>query len=273
LLLRETALKFVCKSCCERGKLCFPLIHCTMSSPGAGKGLSGSGAGLVSQSQQPSRISRQRTDQYWSKTSPRRGSFWGMYDGDSMKRQQVTIAQRNARNAEFEDLEDAPEPRRGGPAATANTPRGGSPRSSSARRGGPPAPGSSTPAKGAKIRRAGGGARAEQGSYSRQAAPASPEQQASEAGIAAGDAASQAGSVEAAPAPLPLPPKPSNAPDELELKMTRELKELKAELDALERTLAVRAQHCCNATCNSTGSAQLGLPHTLLAFFTDFKTH
>ena len=34
-------------------------------------------------------------------------------------------------------------------------------------------------------------------------------------------------------------PTPSNAPDELELKLTQELKELKAELDARERTLQV----------------------------------
>ena len=249
-----------------------------MSSPGSGKGPAGSGAGLVSQSQQPGRISRQRTDQYWSKTSPRRGSFWGMYDGDSMRRQQVSAQQRNTRNGreeDFEDFEDAaPQPRRGGPAAAANparggstqgTPRGGSPRSGSARRGGGAGPkGSAGTPKGATIRRAGGGAKVEQGSYSRQAAPAEPSasspsqphsRRASGVPLSAGpgspqagsDGGSDAGSMEAAPAPMPLPPKPSNAPDELELKMTRELKELKAELDALERTLAVRARHCCNA--------------------------
>ncbi len=194
-----------------------------------------------------------------------------------MQRQQVSRAQRHARNAEFEDLEDAPEPRRGGPAATASTPRGGSPRSASARRAAPQGKTPTQTPKGAKIRRVGGGARAAEGSYSRQPqqseAPGTAAAQQSSQAAAEADAASVASSMEAAPQPMPLPPKPSNAPDELELKMTRELKELKAELDALERTLAVSARFCCNV-CDSTGHAfHLLLRHCAPTFCADTETH
>jgi hypothetical protein len=66
-------------------------------------------------------------------------------------------------------------------------------------------------------------------------------------------------------------PKPSNAPDELELKMTRELKELKAELDALERTLAVSLLQCCLSLQHECSPGNLKT--CKLTTFTDFEAH
>ncbi|CAE7501885.1 unnamed protein product, partial [Symbiodinium sp. KB8] len=153
------------------------------------------------------RVSRQRTEKFWKQTSPRRGSYWGAYSGDSMQRN-VTSGSASSR--------------RGGSAAATPTRQG------SRRRGQAGAPGPAPAAAGTPTRRAGGGARiVHAGGYARPApAPESPPP----------SPTASAHDEEPEPQPAAAPPQPSNAPDELELKLTQELKELKAELDALERT-------------------------------------